>query len=415
MLSALDAGTSTPNGGRPLVDIVRLQRDLGRQSTAGLLYSDRVGGGRENTVGGGDVHIAFGKLYYAQFQAEMSSTTAGGSTSTGPMWEAVVDRTGRAFGFHYNVLGISPAFVTDNGFVSRTGVVQPGIANRYTWYGAPGGWLERANLFFRQNGTWRYDDFFAGRHVLEETASLNTQFTLRGGWSVSATPSAGSYAFDSAAYARDRATNVSGDTLAFVPAGRRGTQLLTLSIATPQFPRFAASVGTAFGNDIDFFETSPVHRVDFNLSLDLRPDDRLRVSATYVSSRFTRRSDGAQVVSMRIPRLKIEYQLARPLFVRVVSQYTASEQQPLVDPATGRTLLVSDGNGGFVTSVAQASNMLRADFLLSYRPSPGTVVFAGYGNGLTESDPLAFRQLTRTTDGFFVKLSYLFRTVRGAD
>jgi hypothetical protein len=58
---------------------------------------------------------------------------------------------------------------------------------------------------------------------------------------------------------------------------------------------------------------------------------------------------------------------------------------------------------------------LRADFLISYRPSPGTVVFVGYGNSLTESDPLAFQRLRRTTDGFFVKLSYLFRGVGAAD
>jgi len=99
----------------------------------------------------------------------------------------------------------------------------------------------------------------------------------------------------------------------------------------------------------------------------------------------------------------------------VVSQYTATVQQALVDPVTGRTLLVSNGSGGFTASTAQTSNTLRADFLISYRPNPGTVVFAGYGNSLTESDPLAFQKLRRTTDGFFVKLSYLFRGVGAAD
>jgi hypothetical protein len=415
VLSALDAASSTPNGGSPLVNIVRLQRDIAPQSTAGLLYADRVGGGRDNTVGGGDVHLTFDKLYYAQFQAVMSSTTAGGRTSAGPMWEAVVDRTGRAFGFHYNILGVHPDFVTDNGFVSRTGVIQPGIANRYTWYGAPGGLLERFNMFVRTLGTWRYDDFLASRHVLEENASANMQFTVRGGWNVNLTPSVGSYAFDSAAYGGVRTIAAGGAVVPFVPAGRKQNTLVNFSIATPQYPGFAASVGTTFGNDIDFFETSAVRRADYNASLDLRPSDRLRVSATYVSTRFTRTSDGTQVVSMRIPRLLVEYQLARPLFVRVVSQYTANVQQPLVDPVTGATLLVSDGIGGFTPSTVQAANTLRADFLISYRPNPGTVVFAGYGNSLTESDPLAFRQLRRTTDGYFVKLSYLFRAVRGAD
>jgi len=415
VLSALDAGSTTPNGQRPLVDIVRLQRDIGPQSTAGLLYSDRVGGGRDNSVGGGDVHLTFGKMYFAQFQGLMSSTTTAGSTLTGPMWEGVLDRTGRAFGFHYNVLGISPNFVTDNGFVARTGVVQPGIANRYSWYGAPGGFLERMNVYLRTSGTWNYDDFFSGREVLEENASVNSQFTFRGGWNLNANPSVGSYAFDSSAYAGVRTTTSAGGQIAFVPMGRKTNQLMNISISTPQFPRFAASIGTTFGSDIDFFETSSVHRTDYSLSLDLRPDDRLRVSATYVSSSFTRASDGTQNMSTRIPRVKIEYQLARPLFIRVVSQYTASTQQPLLDPVTGRTLLVSNGSGGYTASTVQTANTLRADFLISYRPNPGTVVFAGYGNSLTEGDPLAFRELRRTTDGFFVKLSYLFRLVGAAD
>ena len=49
------------------------------------------------------------------------------------------------------------------------------------------------------------------------------------------------------------------------------------------------------------------------------------------------------------------------------------------------------------------------DWLFSYQPNPGTVVFAGYGNSLTEPEAFAFAGLHRVSDGFFVKLSYLFR------
>ena len=45
----------------------------------------------------------------------------------------------------------------------------------------------------------------------------------------------------------------------------------------------------------------------------------------------------------------------------------------------------------------------------SYRPVPGTVIFAGYGSTFDDPSPFRFRELSRTTDGFFVKLSYLFR------
>ena len=47
--------------------------------------------------------------------------------------------------------------------------------------------------------------------------------------------------------------------------------------------------------------------------------------------------------------------------------------------------------------------------LFSYEPSPGTVVFAGYGSTLTKPTSFRFSRLERLDDGFFVKLSYLFR------
>ncbi len=47
---------------------------------------------------------------------------------------------------------------------------------------------------------------------------------------------------------------------------------------------------------------------------------------------------------------------------------------------------------------------------MSYVPSPGTVVFAGYGASLTEPDAFRFRDLERVRDGFFLKLSYVLRT-----
>ena len=54
-------------------------------------------------------------------------------------------------------------------------------------------------------------------------------------------------------------------------------------------------------------------------------------------------------------------------------------------------------------------NDFRVDLLLSFRPTPGTVLFLGYGSSLTESEPFKFRDLERVRDGFFAKVSYLFR------
>jgi hypothetical protein len=395
VLSALDESLNSVDHDRPLVDIVRVRQGFGEQSSGALVYSDRITNGRSNRVFGGDTKIVFGK-YYAQFQFAESMTGQGGTTRDGPLWEAVLDRTGRAFGFHYNVLGIDPDFRADNGFVPRVGYVQPNVSNRLTLYGRPGALFERFNVFGTVAGLWRYHDFFSAKSVLEDRASAMMQLTMRGGWSIGLTPKLATYAFDPAAYPT------------FHPADRTASFVNSVSISTPQFRTFAASVGATIGNDVDLLETSRVRRTDYNASLDVRPNARLRLNATYVSTQFVRRSDDERTAFTRIPRVKIEYQLARPVFVRVVSQYTATNRDVLRDPRTGEVLLVSIA-GSLVPSQASASNVLRTDWLFSYRPAPGTVFFVGYGGSLTEPDPLAFQLLRRQNDAFFVKLSYVFR------
>ena len=126
-------------------------------------------------------------------------------------------------------------------------------------------------------------------------------------------------------------------------------------------------MGATLGTDVDFFETSRVNRVDYNASLDLRPSSRLRVSATYVSSTLTRRLDDRRTTFTKIPRVKFEYQIARPIFVRVVSQYTANLREPLRDPRTGEILLV--GAPGSLTPAGAKRVELAADGLAVLVPA----------------------------------------------
>jgi hypothetical protein len=121
-----------------------------------------------------------------------------------------------------------------------------------------------------------------------------------------------------------------------------------------------------------------------------------------------RRTDGTTVSTTRVPRLKVEYQLTRNIYVRYVGQYTAQFTDSLHDDSrTNAPILLC---GATCTRSARVNtNSFRSDFLFSYMPVPGTVVFLGYGATEVESDPFSFRQLQRTSDGFFVKLSYLFR------
>lgn len=414
ILSALDAAPPGASNDRPLVDILRLTRDFSQQSQAGFVYSERVSEGVSNRMAGVDVRHVFGKLYYGQLQLAGSTTRTGGIDRTGALWEAVVDRTGRGWGFHYNVIGIRPDFRADNGFVARTGYVQPSVSNRVTFFGKPGRLFERFMVFSSTSGLWRYSDFFHGNSLLESKTSLSGTATLRRGWSLGLTPALATYAFDPANYAGLATASGMATPAAFVVSPRITTATGGLTITTPQFRRFAASGGVTRANDVDFLETSRVRRSAYNASLDLRPNTRIRLNATYASNEFIRQFDGGSSFSTRIPRLKMEYQLARPLFVRVIAQYEATRRESLRDYRTGHILLTRRADGTYAPSVLRASNLLRSDWLFSYRPRPGTVFFAGYGSSLTEADALAFNGLRRVNDGFFLKASWLFSRNTGA-
>jgi len=408
-----DPGVSRSPGSSPLATILRVRRDFAGQSTVGLLVSDREEGATFNRLAGGDLRVVFGRLYFAQFQAVNSMTRLGDSTRTGPLWEAVLDRTGRSFGFHYNVLGIHPDFAAWNGFVPRTGFVQPNVSNRFTIYGRPGRVFERYNVFVTTSGLWRYNDFFSAKSLLEDKFSASNEFLLHGGWSLNLNPTLASFAFDPRQYARYQVpTSGAPNTayVAFAPSPRITTLNVGARVNTPIYQTFDASVSTTVGHDVDFSETSRVRRQDASASINWRPTDKLRVSGSYVSSMLTRRADDAVTTRIRIPRLKLEYQLARPVFVRFVGQYTATTTGDTLvrDPRTGFPLYTS-GVSGELPVTRFPSTGFRVDWLFSYRPTPGTVFFAGYGSTLTEDDPLAFSRLRRVNDGFFVKASYLLR------
>lgn len=409
LLSAVDdPATSYAGGNSPLWNLVRLKRDFATQSFAGILLGDREDGASFNRYAEADLRHVFGGLYYLELQGVGSATRRSDTTRTAPMWEAAVDRTGRSFGFHYQITGIDPAFYAASGFVPRTNIVNAQVSNRYTLYGHPGAVFEQYNTFITTTAIWRYRDFFAAKSLLEDKLSMSNTFTLRGGWKLGVAPTLATYAFDPAAYAGYYVAASGGGYAPFQPADRITTFTIGPTVSTPQFQHVTASAGVTTGNDVDFFETSRVRRFDTNASVDWRPTEKLRVGGSYVSSRFTRRSSGAEIVDVRIPRLKLEYQLARPLFVRFVGQYDAQVGTALVDPRTGDPIYTAS-NGVYTPAMHQQGNGLRVDWLLSYRPTPGTVFFAGYGSSLTEPDPLRFRALQRESDGFFVKGSYLLR------
>ena len=114
-----------------------------------------------------------------------------------------------------------------------------------------------------------------------------------------------------------------------------------------------------------------------------------------------------------LPRLKVEYQVSRSLFLRVVGEYASNRTADLTDDGrTNAPILIGDPVDGIFKrdlALAKRTNDARFDWLLSFQPTPGTVFFAGYGSVMSEDRPFAFDRLARRSDGFFTKLSYNVR------
>jgi hypothetical protein len=68
-----------------------------------------------------------------------------------------------------------------------------------------------------------------------------------------------------------------------------------------------------------------------NGTLQLRPTSQLRLDGSYIQQWYQRLSDETVVGVNHIPRLKLEYQVTRSIFVRVVGEYVSQQRDSLRD------------------------------------------------------------------------------------
>ncbi len=174
--------------------------------------------------------------------------------------------------------------------------------------------------------------------------------------------------------------------------------------------RVSGSASWIAGQDENFNEWASAYISFLTVQATWRPTDQLRIEGRLVSQRGYRPDDWSAERKVDIPRLKLEYQLTRSIFFRFVGQYQATNIDDLHDQSrTEAPIYIRNDEGELERALGWTQNDIRFDALFSYEPSPGTVIFAGYGSSMTEDDSFQFDRLERTSDGFFMKLSYLFR------
>ncbi len=412
-IAASDATSQSLTGHHPLFTITRIKHDLGPTSSVGFVGTAREDGNDYSRLAGADLHIVHSRLYFVELQGVASWTSDSAGMHRGSLMQAVWDRTGRNWGFHLQGTAVAPSFQAAAGFVNRTGFADLSYFNRFTGYGSRGALVETWSTFQRIDRLWSYDG--VGRQSpVEGSEGVSLQATLREWWQPNLSVSHQFFRFDAnsigyggAPYGNYRVglTPAGTTTIPFAIPGELNNLLsASAGLTTPTWRGFTGTVSFGTGATAIFPEASRGTETSVSSQVNLRPTPAIRISAQYTRLVLHRR-DGSWFSTEEIPRLKVEYQATRSIFFRVVGQYTDLSSDALRDPTTGGPIVI----GGSVVGPT-VSKQLRVDWLFSYRPSPGTLIYVGYGASCSEFDARCAvgRQTNRTADGFFAKISYLF-------
>jgi hypothetical protein len=408
MLVSDDRRYSWAGNHSPLFGVSRIRYDYGSSNTVGAVLTTREDGASYSRVAAGDFRFYHSKLYFAQFQAVGSWTDSVGSRRNGAIYQGDWDRTGRAWGFHYTLRSLDPDFRAAAGFVNRTGIIEARAFNRLSFYGAQGALVQTYGSFFGWNRIW--NNAGSGHGLAESVESITPSATIRGGWNLSGAVTHSYFAFDPSLYSgltvqRSVGTSIIViDTAAFiVPSPEKNQWGGSFRVTTPTYRHFSGTASIS-GSQVPIFrEAAPGNSSRIDAAVDVRPTTAIRSSLSFSRLTIARKSDGSRFSSETIPRIKVEYQVSPPIFLRLVGQYAARSRSPLED-RNGNPILV---NG--VLDSGSTTNEFSTDWLFSYRPVPGTLVYLGYGSTLEEPREFRFQDLRRTRDGFFGKISYLFR------
>jgi hypothetical protein len=382
-------------------NITRLRRDFGRNSIAGVTFTNRDQGGAHNRVLAGDFRYVWG-IYYTQFQYGASWTTDSGATRRAPIWQAEYDRTGRSWGFNYLLRGLGDGFDAQAGFVNRlrSGVVNGHAFNRLTLYGVRGALLENLTVFFGPDRTWLYGDF-GFKEGLEGFEQIDATFQLRGGWELNGHLQRDFVNFQDSSFAGYTTGGAAGP--AYLPPDDFSGVNWLVKATTPTWRQLGAELSYQRGRAPIFQEGATGTARILTGRVELRPAPTVRIAASGTAFHLFR-LDGSEFARSLIPRLQAEYQPNRALFFRAIGEYRSERRTGLRAAGSGEPIFI-DG----AAQPAVRTNGLRVDLLASFEPTPGTVAFLGYGSSLETDGEFNWSRLRRRYDGLFVKLAYQIR------
>jgi len=364
-------------GSRAGVGALRVQRELGKESTVGFLVTERELKGSVNRMYSLDGRLRFGKSWalVGQLIRSENRELEDSALVSGFGALAELQRDGRHVDYVGRYLEFGPDFAAPLGFVKRTGYRETKHELQYKWRpkgSAVVGYGPTMSVLYNWDPTGAILDREIGAEFKVELVSQSEVKVER------------TEAFE-----------------LFEDVGFRLYETKA-SLATEWLKWLALDASYTWGTAVNHDPAeglSPFlgRAAETQLNVTLRPTSRLRLDQTYIVSRLNT-STGARVLSERLLRTKINYQFNRFLSLRAIVDYEAE---------TGDTTLAD----------VEDDKQWRGDVLATYLLNPGTALYVGYTDtyqnlGLFGNPPEVVRRRSADTSigrQLFVKLSYLLR------
>ena len=310
-LGAVDESPTSLFGGddKAVFNLVRIRRDIGTGSTAGLLYTDRTmtGDGGYNRVLSGDARILLSRNYTLTTQFA-GSWTGDGVTSGDtfrPLVMAQLARSGRTFGWQVKFDDVHPNFNTRSGFIPRVGDTQVFGTMRKTHFGQPGSTLERISASLQFDSFFDHTEFWSGGTPFEYEVEFRPTFSFKGGRSITLVVRDGFFRFRPEDYGNYEILDGAGLPAPFVTPDDLDHMLAVAVTSSSRITNQIQVNANLFYREVPLFsEGARGLEFQFRPDVTLRPTTSLQVQLTHTYSRLQRQRDHTEFSTVNISRVR---------------------------------------------------------------------------------------------------------------
>jgi hypothetical protein len=351
------------------VGVLRYRLDVGRNSTLGVLATDRQGEGYRNRIYGADGHLRVSGVDTLRFQFLRSESRypdplvldfgqpAGDFSGSALAMRYIHEARDWFWLAAYDDLG--RRFRADTGFIPRVDTRRAeGILERARW-GKPGEALTRAIVGLWGSRTEDHDGLLTDQDFAVHTVLFGPRQ---------------SFLFARVAARKEYFEGVTYDqTTGEFESNIRPVGDFTLSLAG------------RFGDAVDYDNSRPGRLVRIRPGVLYDVGRGMHVQVDHTLERLT--VAGGRLYEANLTQLRLVYQFSLRTFARAIVQRTSTRRDPSL----------------YIDPVEPRDREVLKEFLFSYKVNPQTLIYAGYSDSRTTEDYIDYTLKDRA---LFVKLGY---------